>query len=271
MVILIFVIIFTCGLLGLYLKFCRRVPVLMYHRLAKIPGDRNALPPEKFREQLAYLKAHGYHTITMEALYLYYHEHKPLPKKPVLLTFDDGYADNFTYAVPLLAEYQMTAMVFPISGWIGRENKWENFHKALTTIMSWDGLEKWRDAGLQIGSHTVNHPFLSQLTGEPLTEELVDSKATLQVHLAMDVEYLCYPYGDFNAETKKAAQEAGYKGALAIFEHVPLGHVDVFALPRIPIPSHQRMWEFKLKVSRIHMIFIALRQFERWLKQKIRK
>ncbi len=271
MYILLFFSAFTLCLLLVYLKFRRRVPVLMYHRLAEVPGDRNALPPEKFREQLDYLKSHGYHTITMDELFLYYHDGKPLPPKPVLLTFDDGYADNLTYALPLLKEYQMKATVFPISGWVGKENKWEDFHKALTTTMSWDELKQWHNAGLQIGSHTVNHPFLSRLTGDSLKDEIRCSKDTLELQLGMKIEYLCYPYGDFNEETKRAAQEAGYKAALAIFDSVPLWHIDLFALPRIPIPSHQRMWEFKLKVSRIHTIFIALRQLERWFKRKTRK
>lgn len=254
-----------------YLKVRRRVPILMYHRLAAIPGDRNALPPEKFKEQLEYLASHGYHTISPNDLYQYYHNKKPLPSKPILLTFDDGYTDNFTEALPLLKKYHMTATVCPISDWIGRENKWENFNKALTTTMSYEQLEEWSHAGMQIISHTVNHPFLSQLTGDELSAELKNSKASLETKLGMPIDYLCYPYGDFTAETKQAARQAGYKIALAIFDRVPLWDLDLLALPRIPIPCHQRMWEFKLKVSKIHLIFIALRQLERWLKQKIRR
>lgn len=269
MYLFIFIII-VFGLLSIYLRFRRRVPILMYHRIARVPGDRNALPPEKFREQLNYLKSHGYHTITLDDLYLYYHDKKQLPQKPVLLTFDDGYIDNFFCALPLLQEYRMKATVFPISGWIGKENKWEKFHKALTTTMSWNELKQWHKDGMQIGCHTVNHPFLSQLTNGSLKEEIVDSKDKLEIGLDIEIEYFCYPYGDFNTKTKKAVQDAGYKVALGIFEHVPLWNIDLFSLPRIPIPSQQRMWEFKLKVSSIHMVFVALRQLERWFKHKTR-
>ena len=103
----------------LYLKFKNYVPILMYHRIANIPGDRNALPKEKFAEQLEYLSTHNYHTITPEQLYNHFVNKTKLPKNPVLLTFDDGYQDNYLEALPLLKKYNMTAVVFPIYNWIG--------------------------------------------------------------------------------------------------------------------------------------------------------
>lgn len=268
---LYFLLFFLLAAALFYMKFHRRVPILMYHRIASVPGDRNALPPEKFREQLEYLHTHGYHTISMQALYLHYQHGEPLPSKPVLLSFDDGYTDNFTTALPLLRKFHMKGIVFPISNWIGRENKWENFHKTPTTTMNPDELETWRESGLEIGSHTVNHPFLSQLSETAARNELMGSRHALEENFSMNFEYLCYPYGDFNQATMRIAKESGYKAALAIFDRVPLWNLHLFALPRIPIPSSQPLWEFKLKVSKAHVIFIALRQWERWFKRIARK
>ena len=81
------------------------------------------------------------------------------------------------------------------------------------------------------------------------------------------MDFLCYPYGFFNQEVIDIAKKANYKMAFAIFDHVPLWNINLFALPRIPIPSHQKMWEFKLKISSIHMIFVALRKLERNFKR----
>ena len=257
--------------LYLYLRFSTRIPILMYHRIADVPGDRNALPVEKFIEQLAYLKQNGYHTATLEDVYLHYTKQKTLPPKSVLLTFDDGYKDNYTTALPLLKEYCMTAVVFPIANWIGRENQWENFHKAATTTMTLEELKLWHSHGMEIASHTVNHPFLSTCKGEQLQAELMDSKQQLSELLGISIDFLCYPYGNFNQATILAAKNAGYKAAFAIFDQVPLWNIDVYALPRIQISARQSINEFKLKVSKIHTIFIAMRQFERWFKKTTRK
>ena len=254
----------------LYLKFKNYIPILMYHRIADIPDDRNSLPPAKFRKQIEYLAANGFTTVTMEMVYQFYAHGKKLPKKSVLLTFDDGYTDNYTEALPILKEKNMTAIVFPISNWIGKENKWESFNKALTTTMDFEQLKEWQDCGMEIASHTVDHPFLAHCTLEQSTIELTESKASLEKNLSCPIDFVCYPYGSFNAETKTAVQAAGYKAAFAIFEDVPLWKIDVLALPRIPIPARQSLNEFKLKVSSIHVIFIALRQWERTIKRWIR-
>lgn len=258
---------FLFALFLLYLKFKNRVPILMYHRIADVPGDRNALPPEKFREQMQYLSRSGYSAITMSMLYDYYQHGKPLPPKPILLTFDDAYQDNFSTALPILCSYNMRGVVFPIANWIGRENKWENFNKALTRTMDWTELAAWRNSGMEIASHTVNHPFLTNCSPLELNEELQQSKRRLESKLGEPIDFICYPYGCFNEETIAAVKQCAYKGAFAIFDSVPLWNISLFALPRIQIPAHQSLWEFKLKTSSIHMIFIAMRKWERTIKR----
>lgn len=270
MIIYLIISIFSLICIFLYLKFRNYVPILMYHRIADIPGDRNALPPEKFRQQMNYLAQHGFTTVTMQMVYDFYHCGKKLPHKPVLLTFDDGYHDNLNIALPILKEHNMTAVVFPIVNWIGKENKWENFNKALTRTMDWPELQTWKKAGLEIASHTIDHPFLANCSTDRLAQELQTSKSILEQHFAQQIDFICYPYGNFNQQTIVHVKKAGYKAAFAIFDNVPLWNINVFALPRIPIPARQSMWEFKLKVSKIHMIFIAMRKLERNIKRFLR-
>ncbi|WP_425058564.1 hypothetical protein SCACP_32210 [Sporomusa carbonis] len=257
--------------LGLYGKFHKRIPILMYHRIATVPGERNSLPAEKFKEQLDYLKEHGYNTITLNDLYNYYVKEAPLPSRPVILTFDDGYEDNFSTALPMLRERNMKATVFPIANWVGRENKWENFNQKVTQTMDWDKLREWKAAGMEIGSHTLNHPFLTQCDENRLEQEIMTSKMILQEKLGDKIDFLCYPYGFFDDKTIAVTKKSGYKGALAIFDNVPLWHQDMFALPRIPISSKQPLWEFALKVGRFHIVFILLRKLERNVKRLARR
>ena len=264
------IIIFS-ALLYTYYHFRDRVPILMYHRIASVPGDRNALPGEKFEEQMRYLEENGFHSITVEELQAHFLHGKRLPKKPVVLTFDDGYEDNFSAALPILKKYRHVGNVFPIANWIGRENKWENFGKAPTRTMNESELALWRDEGHYVGSHTMDHPSLSRCDADRLHDELSGSKRFFENLNEKPVECLCYPYGDFDKKVMQEAEKCGYKLGLAIFYDVPLWTQDLLALPRIPIPARQPMWEFKLKVSRIHLIFIWLRQLERRFKKTFRK
>lgn len=254
-----------------YYKFKTYIPILMYHRIADVPHDRNALSPQKFHEQMKYLNQKGFTSITMQMLYDYYHTGKPLPAKPILLTFDDGYEDNFSTALPILKEYQMTAVVFPITHWIGKENKWENFNKSPTRTMNWCELSQWHAAGMEIASHTAGHPFLTKCSSMELQNELNESKRALEQQLHEPINFLCYPYGNFNHTVMAAAKNSGYKAAFAIFENVPLWKLNLFALPRIPIPARQSLWEFKLKTGHGHILFILLRKWERIIKKSLRK
>lgn len=243
----------------------------MYHRIADIRGDRNSLPPDKFLQQLDYLSSQGYHTVSLKDVYEYYSTGKPLPSKPIVLTFDDAYEDNFSIAMPLLAARNMQATVFPITNWVGQPNNWEKFGKAATVTMNWEQLQAWLNSGMEIGSHTVTHPFLSRIQIDCLQSELIQSKLALFEQLNIDAEFLCYPYGDHNAEVILAAKKAKYKGALAIYDNAPLWNLDLYALPRIPISSRQPLWEFAIKVSWLHSMLIFLRKVEVAVKKLSRK
>ena len=187
------IIIFS-ALLYTYYHFYDRVPILMYHRIASVPGDRNALPGEKFEEQMRYLEENGFHSITVEELQAHFLHGKRLPKKPVVLTFDDGYEDNFSAALPILKKYRHVGNVFPIANWIGRENKWENFGKAPTRTMDERELALWQNEGHYVGSHTMDHPFLSRCGTDRLHDELSESKRFFEKLNGKPVECICYPY-----------------------------------------------------------------------------
>lgn len=251
-----------------YRHISKEVPILMYHRIDNIPNDRNTVSPAMFEEQLRYLSNHGYTTISLTALYDHLSSKTPLPPKPVVLTFDDGYENNFTYALPLLVKYKMTATVCIISNWIGKSNDWEHYNgKPLSPTMSREQLQDWLRQGMSICAHTVSHPPLSKLDDEKIHYELAHCKNTLESQLQTPVDFLCYPYGEFDDRVKTAAKQAGYKAALAIFKDTSFWKKDIYSLKRVVISSRQPLWEFALKVSSLHMLFIGIRILEYHIKQ----
>ena len=253
--------------LATYLKFKNYIPILMYHRLADNPGDRNSLPPEKFEEQLAYLAANGYRTITPDEFFTHYNRQGDLPKKSVMITFDDAYLDTYTKALPLLQKYGMKAVTFPITDWIGSTNEWEDKGKALTHTMGEEELKAWLEAGMAVAPHSVTHPMLTACSPEQLAYELEHSKAALEKLTGEEMKYFCYPYGNVDKKVTAAAEKAGYKMGFAIFENVPLWNIDPMRLPRMPIAGHQTIGQFKQKIGKHHILLLFLRKWERSIKR----
>jgi peptidoglycan/xylan/chitin deacetylase (PgdA/CDA1 family) len=231
-----------------------KVPILMYHRVSTFPGDGLSLPAQAFEAQMAYLRSHGFHTISLGLLHQHLTNGIALPRKPVVLTFDDGYEDNFANALPILLRNGMTATVFIIGDRIGQTNDWEQRPGRPTSrLMSAEQIRAWREAGLEVGSHTMSHPHLSSLTAEGLARELSESKAVLESLVGDPVHFLCYPYGDFNTKVHEEAINASYKGAVAIYQGADIWSRDLYALPRLAITSNKRFSDFVLKVSPIHV------------------
>jgi peptidoglycan/xylan/chitin deacetylase (PgdA/CDA1 family) len=244
----------------------------MYHRIADIPGDRNSVTPAMFERQMRYLSRHGYRSVGLSQLCRHLSGEEPLPVKTVAITFDDGYEDNLLAALPVLQKYGLTATVFVVAGWVGKYNDWEQYPgKPCCKMMDWRQLELWLRSGMEIGGHTVNHPFLSALTDSEIRAELSLGKKMLADRLHIPVDFLCYPYGDFDERVKRYARECGYKGAVAIFANTSCLKEDRFALKRVVISCRQPLWEFALKVSPLHSVFTGLRILEKQVKKWIRR
>lgn len=197
------------------------VPVLNYHRVDS--GIRHSLvvPPEVFKKQMQYLHDEGYHSITLDELYDYVTKGTELPDKPVLITFDDGYIDNYRQAMPILKEYNMKATLFMISGSIG-ENR----------FVSLEQLKEMQANGIDIQSHTVTHKDLRHMSLQQVRDELVGAKAVLEDRMKHPVRYIAYPGGFTNKDIDTIAEESGYRMAF----NVKAGNVqpgqDLFNLPR---------------------------------------
>lgn len=200
------------------------VPVLNYHKVDYLVHALS-LSPQEFEEQMSYLHANGYHTITPDQLTAYLKYGYALPEKPVLITFDDGYLDNYTNAYPIMKRYGFMATIFLITSAIGNDERY----------MNWDQVREMQKDGFVFGSHTVTHRPLTKLAPEQITQELVESSSEMNRQLGHKPRYFAYPTGVYSLNIEEQVRQAGYKGAFTIrYGQVGL-ESDPYALERIPI------------------------------------
>lgn len=200
------------------------VPILNYHMV----GDLSialCISADGFDQQMKYLFDNGYTTITPDQLLAHMKYGKPLPEKPVMITFDDGYLDNYTTAYPILKKYEQKAVFFLITGYIGVDPR----------FMNWQQAKEMSDNGMSMQAHTVNHVNLTKLAPEEAYRELAESKRTLEEELGKPVRYLAYPEGGVNKSVAQLAKTAGYRGAFSVRFGEASSNSDSLAIERIPI------------------------------------
>ena len=222
-----------------------KVPVLMYHEIADITASPVplAVAPEVFADQLAYLHDAGFTAVTAGALaQILAGGAGALPERPVVLTFDDGYGDFYSQALPLLKQYGHTATVFPTTGWVGTElgRRW---------MLNWRELSEIAEAGIEIGAHSHDHSELDRLSGDKLRDELDGPKRMLEDKLGLAVPGLSYPFGLWNAKARRAAREAGYTYAYAVGNAMATSGSDAFTLPRLTVERTTTMERFGAMVN----------------------
>ncbi|HMM20346.1 MAG TPA: polysaccharide deacetylase family protein [Selenomonadales bacterium] len=200
------------------------VPVLNYHKVDTFQHSLS-LAPQEFEEQIRYLSEHGYHSISPDMLMDYIERGKPLPDKPVLITFDDGYRDNYTNAFPILKKYGFTATIFLVTGLVGRDPR----------FLTWEQAREMQQAGFVFGSHTVHHAALTALSQDEAFAELTESRLEIERQLGAKPRYFAYPTGAYNLRTAELVRKAGYRAAFTIrYGEVGLNS-DFYALERIPL------------------------------------
>ncbi|MBO6179335.1 MAG: polysaccharide deacetylase family protein [Selenomonadaceae bacterium] len=201
-----------------------KIMVLNYHKIDDV-NISLSIPPAEFDKQMKYLKDNDYHTITPDELYASIEGREKLPENPVLITFDDGYSDNYKNAYPILKKYDFKATIFVISSFVGN----------MEHYVTWDEVREMSENGITIASHTVDHRSMTDLTDAQLKKELEDSKAKIEEELGKKVDYIAYPTGTYNLHIAEIVRDAGYKAAFTIKYGIVDAYSNIYALERIPI------------------------------------
>ena len=194
------------------------IPVLMYHRVLENPpaGSSHGIwvSAMQFARQLISLQRRGFETITFRDHDRFLRGEARLPRRPIILTFDDGYVDNYTIAFPLLQDFGFRAVIFAVADKDRRTNFWDRDEQQ-AQLMSASQLQEVHRSGIEIGSHTVTHPRLPLVSVEEAHREVCDSKDSLEQLLGSSVLSFAYPYGALSQTVKNLVDEAGYKYAVA--------------------------------------------------------
>ncbi|MDX1889950.1 polysaccharide deacetylase family protein [Mycolicibacterium sp. 050158] len=213
------------------------VPILMYHSVAEDPPAstrRLSVSPHAFAEQVALLAGCGFTAMTFSALADAFETKRSLPERPVVLTFDDGYADFAANAWPILKRHGFPATVFVTTGWMADAGP-NAAGRPLDAMLDRAQVRALADAGIEIGAHSHSHPKLDQLSDVALRRELVDGRALLEEYVDAPVEAIAYPYGYSNRRVRLATQAAGYRRAAAVRNLRATPTDDLFRLPRLTI------------------------------------
>ncbi len=206
------------------------VPILYYHYIRINPNPRDGVgfglstPPGMFRAQMQYLADHGFHVISLHEAVVAIQNHSGLPSRPVVLTFDDGYAHFFTAAVPVLLSHGFTATSFVVSGRMG----WGGYMTP-SQVVAADSM------GFTIGAHTVDHVSLAAQPAARATWEMKQSKLTLEELLGHPVVDFAYPYGSFNQYDMAQAKSLGFETAVSTMSGSLHSAGQLFLLSRMRI------------------------------------
>jgi peptidoglycan/xylan/chitin deacetylase (PgdA/CDA1 family) len=238
-----------------------RVPVLMYHAVSDepVPATRTlSVRPRALAEQLGLLRAGGFTPLTLTGLAQTLRDGGTLPERPVVLTFDDGYADFHREALPLLAAHGFPATVFLTTGWVADAGAYAA-GDPLDRMLTWSQVDEVHSAGIEVAAHSHSHPQLDQLAAGPLERELRTSKSLLEDRLGREVPTLAYPYGYSSARVRDAVAAAGYRHAAAVANGVLGAGADPLALPRLTIRRSTGLETFRriVHADGIGRVFLA--------------
>ncbi len=224
------------------------VPILMYHQvLPELPADEFdavlTVTTAALEEQISYLTCAGYTPVTMARLFAAFEGREALPEKPVILTFDDGWSDHYTYLFPILQAHGVTASLAIVSGFV----------EAGGPYVTWAQIKLMSDAGIEMMSHSVSHVDLGTSDDATVLDQITTSKADIEAHTGKTVDFLVYPSGEpFRSgsverqrQVVQMLSDAGYRGALLAGPNsLTQDPSTPFALNRVRVSGGEDLYTF---------------------------
>jgi peptidoglycan/xylan/chitin deacetylase (PgdA/CDA1 family) len=230
-----------------------RLRILAYHAIADLSDDpvlaEYGVPPRLFAAQLDALTGAGWNFVDLDAALAALAGEGSLPRRAVLLSFDDAYVDLLKVAAPIMAERGLSGVVFAVAGQIGGTNEWDN-RKRLTSIdlLDADELLEVAAQGIEVGSHTTSHRPLTKVSAAELEEEIVGAANRLEQAGLPRPRTFSYPYGDWSPTIVEAARAAGYRASFTVDCGIATEKTDPQALPRIEVHASDTPSRLRLKL-----------------------
>lgn len=223
------------------------VPILMYHGIRDGGDSSMYVTPDNFARQMAFLKNEKYSVISLDELVDGIESGEKFDSKTLVITFDDGYSDNYLNAFPVLVKQGFPATIFLPTGHIGTEG-----------YLTWDQVKIMMAHGVDFGAHTINHVYLpSEKDTASLWKEVSGSKKAIAAATGKSPEYFAYPTGGFNDKVKSAVKMAGYKGACTTNRGFDRYNKDIFELKRVKVTNSDmnKPFHFRAKLSGYYNLF----------------
>jgi peptidoglycan/xylan/chitin deacetylase (PgdA/CDA1 family) len=224
----------------------------MYHRVATDGrSDRYTVSIRQFEEQMQALRADQWRVVSLETAIFELGKPERTSTNSVCVTFDDGFRDTYMHAVPILKKLGYPAAFFLVSGFMGGVNSWEKDSRVgnQQVLMRWREAKELHDAGFELGSHTVTHPMLTQVSAAFAAEEIYNSKREIESRLDHAVRYFAYPHGRFDQRIRDLVKRAGYEAACSTLSGFANGDSDLFALRRVEIFGTDNLRTFLRKLK----------------------
>lgn len=231
------------------------VPVLMYHRIAEEGPDELApyrVAPGLFREQMAWLRRHGYHALNAGEVGWFLRSRSAFAGRPVLLSFDDGYQDFADVAWPVLREHDFTAEVFVVTDLVGRTSEWDKELRAAFPLMDAETIARLHAEGAHFGSHLASHRAADGLSTRELAAELLRSRSMLWRWLGIPPQSIAAPFGLSDERLRRLAAECGYTVGFGTHPGAASFSSHLLELPRIEVRGEWTMKEFAAALE-IHL------------------
>ena len=242
----------------------RPVPVLMYHHVNPHQGDTVTVTPQTFEGQMEHLREAGFKTLKLDELMSYIKGDMDI-QKAVVITFDDGWLDNYLYAFPVIKKYGLNAVIFLVTDWVdtasssisdipgdvpGHSESKSLIRKGRSheVVLNWELIGEMLQSGaVEFHSHTKSHRPCDQLSGDELLEELEGSKRAIEKNLG-PCPYLCWPYGKYDDTALDTARSSGYRALFTTRRGIVKTGSNPFEISRIVVKDNIRWFKKRMMI-----------------------